>query len=115
MRRWLVCMGAILVVLGCAGPVRQVTRPETRPEDLSVPKQLQARQVIVTLAPDTPERWTSLTQALASEYNLAQIGAFPLASLGIQCVVFQVPPERAVEDMVARLAADPRVEAVQLN
>ena len=62
MRRWLVCIGAVLVVLGCAGPVRQVIRPG----DLSVPKQLQTRQVIVTLAPDTPERWASLTQALAS-------------------------------------------------
>jgi len=80
-----------------------------------VPKQLQTRQVIVTLAPATQERWASLTQALAHEYNLSQIGAFPLASLGIQCVVFQVPAERAVEDIVARLAADPRVEAVQLN
>src|SRR5438132_5856961 len=111
MKHWLVCMGAVLVVLGCASPVRQVARPG----DLSVPKQLQTRQVIVTLAPDTPERWASLTQALASEYSLSQVGAFPLASLGIQCVVFQVPAERAVADLVARLAADPRVEAVQLN
>src|SRR5438105_5600047 len=46
MRRWLVCMGAVLVVLGCAGPVRQVPLPE----DLGVPKQLQTHQAIVTLA-----------------------------------------------------------------
>jgi subtilisin family serine protease len=111
MRRWLVCIGAVLVVLGCAGPVRQVTRPE----DLSVPKQLQTQQVIVTLAPATLEQWANLTKALAYEYNLSQVGAFPLASLGIQCVVFQVPAERAVADIIARLEADPRVEAVQLN
>jgi subtilisin family serine protease len=87
----------------------------TRPEDLSVPKQLQPHQVIVTLAPATPEQWAHLTATLASEYSLVQVGAFPLASLGIQCVVFQVPAEGAVEDIVARLAADPRVEAVQRN
>ena len=101
MRRWLVSMGAVLVVLGCAGPVRQVPLPE----DLSVPKQLQTHQVLVTLAPATLEHWANLTKALASEYNLSQVGAFPLASLGIQCVVFQVPAERAVADIIARLAA----------
>ena len=80
-----------------------------------MPKQLQTRQVIVTLAPATPEHWASLTRALAHEYNLSQVGAFPLSSLGIQCIVFQVPAERAVEGIVVQLAADQRVEAVQLN
>lgn len=111
MRCWLVCIGAVLMVLGCAGPVRQATSPG----DLDVPKQLQTHQVIVTLAPASLEHWANLTTALVSEYNLSQVGAFPLASLGIQCVVFQVPAERAVADIMARLTTDPRAESVQLN
>jgi hypothetical protein len=31
----------------------------------ALPRQLQARQVIVTLAPDTPERWALVSEELA--------------------------------------------------
>jgi subtilisin family serine protease len=80
-----------------------------------VPKQLQSRQVIVLLAPTTPERRGSLDQPLAQAYDLSQVGAFPLLSLGVQCLVFQIPEGRAVDEVMARLAADPRVALVQPN
>src|SRR5262249_11000123 len=63
----------------------------------TLPRQLQARQVIVTLAPDTPERWALLSEELAREYGLPHVGAFPLTSLGVQCVVFQVTDDRPVD------------------
>ena len=81
----------------------------------TLPRQLQARQVIVTLASDTPERWALLSEELAREYGLPQVGAFPLTSLGVQCVVFQVTDDRPIDEVLARLTADPRVESVQFN
>lgn len=81
----------------------------------ALPRQLQTRQVIVTLAPATPEVWATLAKDISAEYNLDQVGAFPLASLGVQCVVFQLGENRPLDDVLARLTADPRVESVQQN
>jgi subtilisin family serine protease len=111
--RWVVVMGLFLLAMGCATP---------RPPDSGsngavarVPKQLLAHQIIVTLAPATPEHWTQMAQALAQTYDLPQVGAFPLNSLGIQCIVYQIPANRPVADILQRLATDPRVESVQPN
>jgi subtilisin family serine protease len=84
-------------------------------EDKALPRQLQARQVIVTLAPATPEVWATLAKEVSGDYGLDQIGAFPLSSLGVQCVVFQVGENRPLDEVLAQLAADPRVESVQPN
>src|SRR5262245_55795035 len=92
--RWLGGAWIALAILGCAG----VLPSAAPPGEADVPKQLQQRQVIVTLAPATPERWARLATELAQTYAVRQVGAFPLTSLGIQCVVFQIPAERAMED-----------------
>jgi Subtilase family len=102
--------GLILISLGCAGIPRA-----TRPSEQGVPRQLQARQVIVTLAPDTPGRWALLAEELAGEYGLPQVGAFPLTSLEVQCIVFQVTDDRPVDEVITQLTADPRVESAQSN
>src|SRR6266511_2360336 len=113
-RAWLVVicryarMAAMFRTMGCAGVLQPASGPGG--DGGGVPKQLQSRQVIVTLAPASPERWAYLTNAIAQTYDLPQVGAFPLTSLGVQCVVFQIPEGRAVEDVIAHLAADPRVE-----
>ena len=107
-------VGTLLVLLvGCA----QVERAgqDAAAEGPRVPKQLQARQVIVTLGQDTPERWTAITQALVAEYQLREVGNFPLDSIRVQCVVFQIPSERPLDAVLAQLRADPRVESVQPN
>lgn len=109
----LYCGGLIGSFLGCMRVSPQPSVPESPPSVL--PKQLQPRQIIVTLAPASPERWASLATALSQTYALPQIGAFPLSSLGIQCIVFQLPPDASVDTIVKRLVADPRVESVQLN
>lgn len=107
-------MVVLLLLLGCTGGRPQTAAPiETPPAEL--PKQLRTRQVVVTLAPATPEQWALLATALAHAHDVQQVGAFPLASIGVQCLVFQVPTDRALEDVIQRLAADPRVESVQLN
>jgi hypothetical protein len=101
------------MVVGCAGVSQHASQPVRG--SVGVPRQLQARQVIVTLAPDPPERWADLASAIAQTYSLPQVGAFPLTSFGVQCVVFQIPEEQAVEAVMAHLAADQRVESVQSN
>ena len=104
--------GLVLLTSGCSGFALQRGADE---DAEALPRQLQARQVIVTLAPATPEVWATLTKELSGEYGLDQVGAFPLTSLGIQCVVFQVSENRQLDDVLARLTADPRVESVQQN
>jgi subtilisin family serine protease len=85
------------------------------PRDGGIPRQLQSRQVIVTLAAAAPERWAEIRESLAFTYGVLDVGAFPLSSLGVQCVVFQIPERRSVDQVIERLAADPLVESVQPN
>jgi hypothetical protein len=104
--------GLALLTPGCSGLALQQGVGE---EAGAPPRQLQARQVIVTLAPATPEVWATLAKELSGEYGLDQVGAFPLTSLGVQCVVFQVGENRPLDDVLAQLTVDPRVESVQQN
>src|SRR5215213_11826516 len=105
-------LGFAFLTAGCSGLALQL-RGDEEPEAL--PRQLQARQVIVTLAPATPEVWATLAKELSGDYGLDQVGAFPLTSLGVQCVVFQVSENRPLDDVLAQLTADPRVESAQQN
>jgi subtilisin family serine protease len=104
--------GLVLLTSGCSGLAFQQGVGE---EAESLPRQLQARQLIVTLAPATPEVWATRAKELSGEYGLDQVGAFPLTSLGVQCVVFQVSENRPLDDVLAQLTVDPRVESVQQN
>jgi subtilisin family serine protease len=104
-------IAALLALLGCVSVDPHWPAAETA----EVPKQLQSRQIIITLANDTPERWTAVAQALASEYRLQQSGSFPLNSIRVQCLVFKVPPDRLIADLIDALQADPRVESAQQN
>jgi len=104
--------GLALLTSGCSGfPLQRGADEDAE----ALPRQLQARQVIVTLAPAAPEVWATLAKELSGEYGLDQVGAFPLTSLGVQCVVFQVSENRPLDDVLAELTADPRVESVQQN
>jgi subtilisin family serine protease len=108
-------IAALLVLVGCVSVDPHVPLAGPAAEAAEVPKQLRLRQIIVTLSDDTPERLTVVAQALASEYRLQQSGSFPLRSIRVQCLVFQVPPERSIADLIAALRADSRVESVQQN
>ncbi len=80
-----------------------------------VPKQLLDRQVIVTLTPASEAKWDRTTAELSQAYHLPSTGAFPLDSIGVRCIVFQVPSDRSLTELTDRLKADPRVESVQPN
>jgi subtilisin family serine protease len=111
----LACAIAALAVLapGCA-----TTSPGTgaRPtEGDALPQQLVERVVVVTLAPASSDSSDRIPVELAGAHGLRHVGAFPLTSIGVQCLVFEVPANRAMDEVLRRLAADRRVESAQAN
>ncbi len=81
----------------------------------NTPKQFTARQILVTLAAKDKKRWPALEQELLRDYPLIRSGAFPLNSLGIQCLAFIVPKQFDLSKLIAQLSNDVRVETVQKN
>ena len=78
--------GLALLTAGCSSLALQ-QRADEEPEAL--PRQLQARQVIVTLAPATPEVWATLAKVLSGEYGLDQVGAFRLPRSACNALFFR--------------------------
>jgi subtilisin family serine protease len=114
-RATLACAIAALAVLapGCA-----TTSPGTGAgptEGDALPKQLVERVVVVTLAPASSDSSDRIPVELAGAHGLRHVGAFPLTSIGVHCLVFEVPANRAMDEVLRRLAADRRVESAQPN
>ncbi len=80
-----------------------------------VPKQLRSRQIIVALAEKERPQWSAIALDLQTRYRLRPVGEFPLTSIGVQCLVFQAPPDQPLEAIVTQLRADPRIELAQAN
>jgi hypothetical protein len=55
----------------------------------------------------------AVTAALEREYGLQEVRAWPIAPLGVQCLVFALPPEVDRAELLRRLAADRRVRVTQ--
>lgn len=51
--------------------------------------------------------------ALAAQYALREVAAWPIAPLAVHCVVFEVPEPGARERLLSRLAQDARVRLAQ--
>jgi len=114
--QWLVALAAVSLAAQAAGCATDSPATLARTSHSGeVPKQLVARQVVVTLVPAGPGQWARIATELGTVHGLPQVGGFPLTSIGVQCIVFQVPEDRVIEQVVERLAADPRVESVQAN
>ena len=52
-------------------------------------------------------------KALERDYGLREISAWPIATLHVHCIMFQLPGAAARATMIAQLANDRRVESVQ--
>jgi subtilisin family serine protease len=104
---------ALLALAACAVPSERES-PETISEP-GVPKQLQSRQIIVALAERERSQWSAIAQELQARHQLRPVGQFPLTTIGVQCLVFQVPSGQSLEATLARLQADPRIELAQPN
>ena len=96
---------ALGCVLSCAStpPASAAQRPQ---DDTG-------RQVMVTYPPGPPSLWAQKTRELETIYRLRTVWSWTLTSLGEQCVVFEVPRNRTVPDIVRRLRADPLVGSIQ--
>lgn len=111
---------ALATLAGCAA--QRTPGPEVAPASEQTPMELRQRQLIVTLKPTGPESWVRNQQsrAIARDHGLRQIDDFPLQSIGVQCVVYEVSEAQAGEPrtldaIVEGLAGDPRVESAQRN
>lgn len=114
-RWWKVgAVGAVLLALSaCAGsPDRETAAVIDEP---GVPKQLRSRQIIVALSDRLRAEWPTIARELQAQYRLRPVGEFPLTSIGVQCLVYQVPTDQPLETVIAQLKTDPRVELVQPN
>jgi len=107
--RWWIVLSCILTLPGCAALEGFGTSSG------AVPQQLQDRQVIVTLASAPSEVQAGMRKTLALSHGLRDVGAFPLRSIGVECVVFEVPDGRSIENVIDRLRRDRLVESVQAN
>jgi subtilisin family serine protease len=96
----------LLLLLSCAG----ATPP---PVDSSNPP-LSDQQVMVTYPPAPPAIWAQRTQEIAQNYRLGVVYSWTMASIGEQCVVFQVPKGRSAQSVARHLATDPRVGSAQV-
>jgi Subtilase family len=70
-------------------------------------------QVLITLAAASRPFWERITHQLEVAYHLRAESGWPMRTLGVRCVVFDVPRGGSLERTVQRLAADPRVESAQ--
>ena len=99
---------AALLALGCAG----AAAPDAAPLSADLPA-FTSQQVMVTYPPAPPSIWSRNSAELAQSYGLRLIGAWTMASLNEQCVIFEVLRGRSAADVVRRLASDPRVGLAQ--
>jgi subtilisin family serine protease len=98
----------LLLALGCAA-----APPPTTAAAASPAPSWTADQVMVTLPPAPPALWNRTTADLERMYRLRTVFSWTMGSLGEQCIVFEIPKGRSVQDILRRLDADPRVGTVQ--
>jgi subtilisin family serine protease len=100
----------LLLTLGCATPA---PGPTTAPEAVEGSAAAITGQVMVTYKPAPPVLWSRTTLELEQTYRLRTVFAWTMASLGEQCVVFEIPRDRSQDEILRRLRADPRVGSAQ--
>lgn len=118
-----------LLAAGCAGTTPAMRAPATAPEAddalvLVMAADPSLGRIDLRGARSGPYRqsrhYTGLPAdieramaGLAQENGLTRVDAWPMWSLGLQCLVFSAPRDADVDAILARLAADPRVESAQ--
>jgi subtilisin family serine protease len=112
--RRLPALAGALLVLGCAGTPGPAAAPGNVTTPVAPADSRTGDQVMVTYPPGPPSLWARTSAELAEVYNLRIIYSWTMASLGEQCVVFEVPRGRSAGELVQRLGSDRRVGSVQL-
>lgn len=99
----------VLLLTACSTAPRATSGPEGVAPNATP----EAEQVMVMLSPAPPSLWSLRTRELEQSYGLRTIYSWTLASLGEQCVVFEIPRGRDARSYVRRLSSDPRVGSAQ--
>ena len=73
------------------------------------------RQLVVILSAEQRPHWNQIEADLAARHRLPLVKRFPLYSIDVQCLIYQVPAGRDLNAEIARLRLDPRVQDVQPN
>ena len=117
MNRIMFSLAVITILLTSCAALTPKDQQVVNPEGLfqNSAKQFEPRQILVTLAAKDKDRWQRLEKELLRDYPLTKNGAFPLQSLGIQCLVFIVPNQSDMSQLITELSQDARVDSVQKN
>jgi hypothetical protein len=54
-----------------------------------------------------------MSARLADDYELVEVDGWPIAGLGIHCVVFEIAARQSIDEVIEKLSHDKRVESVQ--
>ncbi len=128
---WLIICG-LLLTSACAAAGARPSGSASAPADSGEQAE---RQILVTIkqnqsatpqgAGSTPRPYggasrykatprTRRTAArLAQKYSLRRVDEWPIRALGVHCVVFEIPGGASIEEILSKLAQDPRVESAQ--
>lgn len=102
-----------LVVFGLAGCADFAGG--INPDNAGTPKQMLARQVLVTVPDRLKAQWPAIKAQLAQKNNIEETGEFPLTSIGVDCLVYKIPDRQPFAQTVEKLKADTRITLVQEN
>jgi subtilisin family serine protease len=105
----ILCAALLVTIVGCS------QLPGISSDNTALPKQMLARQVLVTLPDSLKPQWPSIRIELAKQHAISETGEFPLSSIGVDCLVYKVPDQLPMDQIVAKLRADKRVGLVQEN
>ncbi len=106
---------SVLLACGASGTSGAFGCAGHPPAETAVPVQLEPRQLIVAVSLVTPALRSEMARKIARSFDLTLVGAFPLASIDVHCIVFEVPPEMDYDGVATSLATYPGVELVQPN
>ena len=98
-----------------SGPMERqilVTLEENQPPPLRRPGS-SSRGYVDPSGYTVSERTRRTATRLARDYDLTQGQGWPIRPLDIYCVVYEVPAEQPIEEVITRLSQDARVESVQ--
>ena len=105
----LLCAAILTGITGCS----QLSGISS--DNPALPKQMLARQVLVTLPDSLKPKWSSIRKELANQHKISVTGEFPLPSIGVDCLVYKIPDQLPMDQVIARLRSDKRVGLVQEN
>ncbi len=91
---------------GCVGPIGAGG---------PTPVQGRSHQLIVAVPLVTPAVRSEIASRIARQHDLELVAAFPLESIDVHCIVFEIEDGRDPEVLARKLSAYPGVELVQRN